>query len=256
MPSKLKTKASLYDRFVKADAGIKNRIIAASFGENGTGKTSFWLGAPGPIIIFSIDQGLEGVVEKYQDAKDIYVKQIEWAPTEKLVQEDAIALRDSFEADFEHALQDTDARTILIDKESDLWELYRYAEFGEPKDAPLNYPALNQRYRRLVNLPKAYDVNFGLIQGMKDAWVPKVNPKTGAQGAAASGDRKRWGFKELQDLVHINIEHTRQDGEFAISVGKSRGPGSASVQDKTFLDFAFADFAQLVFPDSSEEDWQ
>lgn len=250
-----KSKRSLADRFVKADQDVKNRIIAASFGENGTGKTSFWLGAPGPIVVFSIDQGLEGVIEKYQNSKDIYVKQIEWAPTETLDQSDAITLRDGFEEDFEYTLKETDARTILIDKESDLWELYRYAEFGAPKDAPLNYPALNQRYRRMVNLPKAYGVNFGLIQGMKDAWVPKVNPKTGAQGAASSGDRKRWGFKELQDLVHINIEHTRVDGEFGIAVGKSRGPGSASVQDKTFLDCAFIDFAQMVFPDSEESDW-
>lgn len=253
--------SSPFSRFQKADQPTKNRIIGASFGMPGTGKTSFWLGAPGPIILFSFDKGLEGVVEKFQDTKDIYVAEYDWSPTEDLDQEEAITLRDKFTEDFEHAIEV--ARTVLIDKETDLWELFRYAEFGAPKDAPLNYPALNQRYRRLINLPKSTDINFGITQGMKERWVKKVNARTGAQGAAASGEFERAGFKEIEGLMHVNLFHERKRNPepnkpsvFTFEVGKSRGPGAPDVQDQTFENLSFVDFAQLVFPDSTEEDWQ
>src|SRR5712664_1628954 len=62
-----------FARYTKADATYKHRIIAASYGEVGTGKTSFWLGAPGPIVVQTLDQGLEGVVERFTANKEIYV---------------------------------------------------------------------------------------------------------------------------------------------------------------------------------------
>lgn len=228
-----------------------------------SGKTSFWLGAPGPIVFMSFDQGLEGVVQKYQDEKDIYVAEYEWAPTEDLSQDAAIELRDKFTEDFEYALKH--AKTVVWDREDDIWELFRYAEFGSPNDAPRNYPALNQRYRRLINMPKPLDINFGLIQGMKDEWGSKVNKKTGAQGAASTGNRIRKGFSEIDGLVHINLEHRRKkqvddDGTittvFEIEVGKARGPGGQDVQDQTFQDLNFQSFASLVFPGTDPDvDW-
>lgn len=257
-----KQQADLWDRYVKAQGLAKHRIIGASFGEPGSGKTSFWLGAPGPIVIMSFDKGLEGVVERFQHDKDIYVAEYDWAPTETLEQDAAITLRDKFIEDYEYAV--ANARTVIWDKEDDIWELFRYAEFGEPKDSPLNYPALNQRYRQLINLPKGSDINFGLIQGMKDEWVPKVNKKTGAQGAVGSGNRVRKGFKEIEGLVHINLEHRRRKvvddtgatrSVFELAIGKARGPGGQDVQDQTFENLTFGDFGQLVFPDSEEGDW-
>lgn len=245
-------KADPFSRFTKADSPYRPRIIGASFGEYGTGKTHFWLGAPGPITVFSFDKGLEGVVEKHQAEKDIYVAEYEWSPTDKLTQDEAVELREKFTEDFEHAIQIS--RTVLWDKETDVWELFRYAEFGAPNDAPRNYPQLNQRYRRLINMPKATDINFGLIQSMKSVWGQK--PKSGGgMSPFDTGERDRAGFSELEGLVHVNIEHVREEGTFKMRVGKSRGPGSQDVQDQEFSDLSFAEFGQLLFPDSGEESW-
>jgi hypothetical protein len=245
-------KADPFSRFVKADAPYKPRIIGRSAGEPGTGKTHFWLGAPGPIVVMSFDQGLEGVVEKFQDLKDVHVAQYDWSPTEELSQEEAVELRDTFTKDFEHAIQH--ARTVIIDRESDLWELFRYAEFGAPNDAPRNYPQLNQRYRRLINMPKSTDINFGLIQGMKSVWGQKAK-SSGGLTPFDTGERTSAGFGELEGLVHVNIEHVREDGEFKIRVGKSRGPGAMEVQDQEYAGLTFAEFGQLLFPDSDEDSW-
>src|SRR6266404_5659998 len=109
-----------FARYTKTDRSIKQRIIGLSVGEPGSRKTSFWLEAPAPIIVFSFDKGMEGVVSRFPEEKEIYVKEYEWLPTSDTGQEEAIEKRDAFTEDFEHAIQV--ARTVVIDKETDLWE--------------------------------------------------------------------------------------------------------------------------------------
>ena len=109
--------------------------------------------------------------------------------------------------------------------------------------------------RRLIAMAKASDINLGLIQGMKNEWVGKANAKTGAKGAAMSGNRIRKGMDDLDALVHIDLYHTREGKNFNITVGKSRGPGGHDIQDETFTNLTFGEFAQLVFPESDAGDW-
>lgn len=251
-----KTEKNLASRFTRSLGDVKNRIIARSFGEVGTGKTHFWLTAPGPIVVQSLDQGLEGVALNEYGKKEIYPIEYDWSPTEKTSQDEAIELRTAFIEDYEYALKH--ARTILWDKESDVWELFRYAEFGEPNDAPRNYPKLNQFYRKHVNMAKPTDVNFGLIQGMTDEWITVKKRKPSGEvteAGAASGRRKPKGFGDLDGLVHLNLFHERTDGKMIINVGKARGPGGFEIQDQAFENLSFSDFAQLVFPGTDEDDW-
>lgn len=239
-------------RFRLADDTLKERIIAASFGEVGTLKTSFWLSAPGPIVVQSCDRGLEGVVEEFRKKKDIYVVEYD-ANTSGIEQDEAIETRDKLTEDFEHAVKH--ARTVIWDKETQVYEIFKYAEFGAPSDAPSNYYPLFQRYRRVINLAKSADVNFGIIQGMKNPWAPKVNKKTGAQGAMKTEERVRRGMPEIEEIVHINIEHVFEEGKFQLKIGKSRGPGGREIQNTTIPFMQFAEFATLVFPNTDVEDW-
>lgn len=246
-------------RFEKATVEnyYRPRLIGLSCGEPGTRKTSFWLEAPGPIVLFSFDRGLEGVVDRVlrdQPDKEVYVREYEWAPTAELDQTEAMKIRDQFTADFEYAVQH--ARTVIWDKEDMIWELFRYAEFGAPNDAPRNYPQLNQRYRRLINMPKATAINFGCIDGMKDEWARKVNAKTGAAGAASTGNRIRSGFGELDGLVHVVLHHSGTGpADWNIHAGKARGPGGVEVAGQDWGNLSFKEFAMLIFPDSQEADW-
>ena len=239
--------------FVKADQDVKLRLIGASYGEQKVGKTSFWLSAPGPIYVQSFDYGLEGVIQKFQKDKEIYVREYDWAPgKEGLTQDDAIELRDQFVADFETAL--TNGRTIVWDKETEVWELFRYAEFGGPSDAPRNYPELNQRYRYHIRRPYDLGVNFGLIQGVRDKWVSKADKRTGEMKPHFTGERVRTGFGEVGTLVQIDMWHKREGGKFYIDVGGCRQ--NAELQDVQFEGLTFPEIAQLVFPDSAAEDWE
>lgn len=252
--------------FKRATDEEKLRLFGCSTGEPGSRKTSFWLEGPGPIAVFSMDQGLEGVVgrEIRNTGKEIYVREYDWQPTKDgdyiELKTAAELVRDQYMADFEMALKV--ARTILVDKETDVWGLFRYAEFGpEGNDAPRNYPALNQRYRRLVNMAKATDVNVGFIDGMKDEWGTKVK-SNGAQGAASTGRRIRSGFGELEGLVHFDLHHTGlqpdidKDNAWNIHVGKARGPEGWRYAGTDIGSVTFQEFAMLIYPGSSPEDWE
>lgn len=255
--AKSTSKHPLAQLFERSSGLCRNRIIARSEGEVGSGKTHFWLTAPGPIVVQSLDQGLEGVALGEYDKKDIYPIEYDWSPTEDLEQDAAIEIRDQFIKDFEYACKH--ARTVLWDKEGQVWEMFRYAEFGAPNDAPRNYPKLNQRYMKHVNFPKSLDINFGLIQGMKDEWKTIRTKKASGESVekgAATGNRIPAGFGDLGGLVHINLYHRREDGKFYIRVGKARGPGAHDIQDQEFANITFAELGVLAFPDTSEEDWQ
>lgn len=263
-PSKSSSKDPLAEMFDRSEGVVKNRLIWRSQGEWGTGKTHFALGAPGPIVMQSFDQGLEGVAIEEYGKKDIYPIEYDWAPDAELEQDAAIELRDQFIKDFAYACKH--ARTILWDKETQVWELFRYAQFGAPNDAPRNYPALNQRYIKHINFPKSLDINFGLIQSMKDEWKTiKAKKASGevVEKGASTGNRIPSGFGELEGLVHVNLYHRRENGKFYIKVGKARGPGAHAIQDQEFgpmsddaIGMSFAEFAELAFPETTEEDWQ
>lgn len=261
-----------YARYVPAPKYLKQRLITANVGEPGSGKTSWWLrGAPCPIIVLSLNKGLEGVVEEQvQKGRDIYVREFEWAPGVSLIdasnaeaeQKTAMDLREDFTATFEDACKPGMCRSLFVDLETEMWDLFKYAEFGpERAGVPKNWEALKQRVRRLINMPKGTDLNFGLLQSMGNEWVPQVNKKTGAKGIAQTGNRIRKGMDDVESLVHINITHSAYRAEndkqmFALQIGKSRGPGAPDVQNTTLENVSFPEFGQLVFPDSLVTDWE
>jgi hypothetical protein len=245
--------SDIFARYQRADTTSKLRIVAGSYGEVGTGKTSFWLGAPGPIVVQTLDQGLEGVVENYvRDGKEIYVAEYDLGQQvgSEYTHELAQAARDKFIEDFEHAIQN--ARTIIWDRESDMFSMFSYAESGTTDKygalVPKDWDKLKGSIRRLIAMAKAADVNFGVIQGMRDSWSKGKMGKT--------GERIRDGMEGIDALMHINLEHTRQGKDFSLKVGKARGPGGHDISDQEFQNLSFQEFAMLVFPDSNESDWE
>lgn len=251
--------ASKWSEYTRVSAERVPRMIGMSFGEVGSGKTEFWLGGPGPVLVLSPDDGLEGVVEKHvQKGKEIYERHYDWNPeAEGFSQDYAVEIREQFIADFRFGLKH--ARTILVDKETDIWEIYRYAEFGGPSDAPKDYAKLNQRYFRLINEAKqSAGVNVGFIQSMKDEWGTEkvVDRNSGAMKSKPiqTGQRKRQGFSRLDELVQVEMRHYVNGRDFMIDIGKCRLNGAFT--NTTQPGMTFAEMGQLLLTTTSEEDWQ
>lgn len=249
--------ANPLDRFRMTNALAVPRIIAASVGGPGSGKTRFWLTAPEPVVFMSMDWGMEGVVDKFQEdfmeangrLKDIRVVDYDWAPSAEDEKQDgfkeaAIVMRNKFIEDYVFACEH--ARSVVWDKETDVWNLFRYAEFGSPKgDQAKDYDKANQLMRKYVNYPKKLTINFGLIEDVKDKWVSQ-NKKDGVQRA---------GFREIEGLVHVDLWHERREGQFYTLVGKARGKGAADVQDKEFPNLDVPTLGMMLFPETDTEDW-
>jgi hypothetical protein len=249
-----------FARFERAPTEYRHRLVAVSSGEVGTGKTTFWLGAPAPIVIQTMDQGLEGVVEEFASDKEIYVANYDMGiePGAEYTHEMAVAARDKFIVDFETALPI--ARTIVWDRESDVWPLFCFAEWGTPDAfgaaAAKDWDFLKGKIRRLIAMAKASDINFGIIQGMRNEWKQTVNPKNGNKTALPTGRRIPSGMDDIDALVHLTIHHEREDGELTLTVGKSRGPGGHAVQDQTFPAIGFVELAKKIFPGTTDADWE
>lgn len=264
-----------FSRFTRATDDTRFRVIANSAGEQGSGKSSFWLGAPGPIVFLTFDGGLEGIVDVYlreHPEKVIYVATYDMGlvPSENdeddappaYTQDMAIELREKVIKDYNSAIRDG-AKTVVLDKETDFWRECSYAEFGDPKTGnPKDWDALKDVERKMIATARASDINLGMIQGMKNDWIPQVNRKTGTKGIAQSGLRVPAGHDEIGHLMFHNLYHSRGtrknlDGEtevyMNIRVGKSH---ERSIQEQEYENLTFIEMAQLMFPTSDESDWQ
>lgn len=263
-----------WGRFKPIDATPRYRLIWRSFGPEKVGKDYFALTAPGPIAIQSFDIGLEGVVERFlrPPLGPKVVRTTEYEFSARATQSEARDLWDQFVEDYRTALRV--ARTIIWDTETELWEVARTKEFeandvGVATDAPKNYTPLNNEYRDLIQ--EAYDasVNLCLIQKVKEKWVTVEREKRDENGRKttvlspqASGKYEPYGFKEAGYIVQANLRHfwTKADG-FGIEVLNCRqnmdvaGETFTQMQEDSSLVKNFSDFAQLVFPDSTENDW-
>lgn len=253
----------------RAQSSRDIRTIWMASGEVGSGKTRFGLSGPSPVVVQSLDKGLEGVVEPILNElphKEIYFREYDWVPDEddQNCQEQAKEIREKILEDFKYALKH--ARTILWDKETDVREVFQYAEWGSPTGAPVkDYAKLNQRYFNLINAVKNHKgVNVGFIQSMTDEWIVQdagVNRDTGRakKSFSKSGRRVRKGFDRLDELVMTEMHFRREQGQFFVDIGKCRQ--NASLQDKTFSsddlgEINFANFGQLLLPGTTAGDWE
>lgn len=237
-------------RFVQATAEDVYRLVVRSWGLDKAGKNHFGFTGPSPIYGLYFDPGgIEGVAQKFvrgevegQQPKEIFYTTQSFNK-KKNTQDHACDIRDKFLEDYAYAIKH--ARLIQID-ETELWEIFRFAEFGGESDVPREYGPLNGQYRGLIQ--DAYDagVNLQLIQKVKEKWV---NNKP-------TGKMDPMGFKQANYIVQANLEHrfNTETKEFDIEIVNCRQ--NMTIAGDVNSNITWADLGQLIYPESSEEDWQ
>jgi len=234
--------------FSKASDKILPRLIASVSGMEKNGKTSFALSAPGPIIYFNFDFGLEGVINKYAGSKDIYVKEYRFSRV--MTPDKYVTLMAGFTTDFHSALR-SKARTIVIDTATELWELLRLARFGKLTQVQKwHYGPVNAEYITLMREGYSYDKNVVLLHKMKRTYV----------NDAFTGAYERKGFNDTGYLAQANLEVYRDglDGGFYLTINDCRQNSALGGMEFPLTDgfSGFGFLAQLIFPDSIESDWE
>ncbi len=240
-------------RFPLAPSLATPRLLIASSGDVGTGKTRFALSGPAPVVVLSFDQGTEGVVEEFREEtdKEIRVVNYDWSPTkendEEFTKAMAIDLRNQYIADLKLACEH--ARTVVIDRETDVWTLFRYAEFGSPKaDVPRDFDKVNQLMRKYLQLPKKLTINFVAIQSLKDEW---------GGATKKTGGKVRAGFQETNGLMHAELFHEREKGKFYTTVLKVRGKKEIvkGLSDTRFENLDMPTLGMMLFPEADDSVW-
>lgn len=234
--------------FSKVSTKILPRLVASVSGLEKQGKTSFALSAPGPIMYFNLDYGIEGVIHKYAAQKDIYVKEYRFKRND--TPDTYNSLWAGLTNDFYAALK-SNARTIVIDTATEAWELLRLARFGKLTQVmPHHYGPVNAEYMTLIREGYSYDKNIILLHKLKKQYV----------NDSFNGRYERAGFSNTGFLVQANLEVYRDglDGQFFVRVIDCRQNSQLGGMEFELSDYAngFGFLSQLVFPETTEEDWR
>ena len=208
------------------------RMIVAAEGGEKEGKDHFALTADGPIYIHSFDWGLDGVVQKFSGKKKIKVAdyKLEVQPgqaDEQTVAESADRLWGEFYGNFRDSLASTAAEgLVLVDTESETWELMRLARFGKLSEImPHFYTKVNAEYRNFIRLSEQGN-NVCFLRKMKDEWENYIDPK-GREKGRRTGKLVATGFRDMRFLAQVNVRCERIDldsggSEFQITVTDCR----------------------------------
>lgn len=129
------------------------RLVMSVEAPPGTGKTHVGLAGPiSPIIMLDIDTGAEGVIEKFSTSKEIYREQFLLPPKPSTPEDMKDALWVAYKNGSETVWEDLKAKLrgyyealdahgsglIIIDTESEMYELVRAAKFGKLMEIPEN----------------------------------------------------------------------------------------------------------------------
>jgi len=174
------------------------------------GGTHFSLTAPGPIAYFAFDKDAgEDVLPKFMHRKQIvvgryFVPEIVAVPRfadaavkEELKKQNIEATEHvikKFENDFKHWLAQP-VRTIIIDTETELYEVKRFAEFGAASDQQYEYASINMWFKVLLGLAEVTDKNVILLQQTSPDYI----------GGNKTGTESGKGFKRTHNQVKTNV---------------------------------------------------
>lgn len=238
-----------YGDFQPVPDTVDYSLVYRSYGLDKVGKNHFGFTMPDPIFGLYFDPGgIKGVVQKFLNGesgypkKDIRAIQYRFNKTNKDVQKAAEEVRDKFIEDYHTALKV--ARSIQWD-ETETWQVFRFAEFGTESARTREYGPLNGLYSGLIQDALDAGVNLQLIQ--------KVKPKY--KDDKPTEDYKPDGFQGAANIVQVSLDH-KWDAEegFVVTVVKSRQ--NSTIWGETYPALDFPQLGQLVYPDSSPEDWE
>jgi hypothetical protein len=182
----------------RATVNRYRRLIMSVRAMDKVGKTRFGLTATKPSMYLNFDRKIEQVTldELGVKEEDLFIKEI---------RTDSNLTQDQHQKEWQKvqdailwALRDSESiRSIIIDTESEMWELARMAVFGKLTQVmPYQYTALNAAYKFLLDQCDKYNVNVVFLNKLKkqyknDQWNGHYEPS---------------GFSKLKDIVQVNAE--------------------------------------------------
>jgi hypothetical protein len=255
-----------------------HRLMIGTDGFSNTGKTEFALSAPGPGMAIFLDRGCDSVIDNPHPPES---RQSNWAfkvisvpLATQATQASYLEYWRSFYKEFKAACDNPDCRTILLDGDSDSWELQRLAEFGKlTQIPPIMYTNVNAARRAMI--ARAWDTGKIIIatNKIKDEYKTVVdaegNPvlKDGKESREKSGEYVRQGFADQDYLWQIQIRHLYQaprinavtkkqmPQQWGLRIMKCKVDTSLQGVELWGKDACFAGLVQTIYPHIPLKDW-
>lgn len=211
----------LTEGFLPAETVRKTRhLLIGTDGPTDTGKTEFALSAPGPGVVICLDRNIDPVLDNLnppatrQPDFAFKIIKVPLATTSK--QDLYMEYWRDFRDTFYKALKNPDCRTVVLDGDSDSWELQRLAEFGKLTQIPsIMYTGVNAARRAFI--ARAHDSGKIVIATHKIK--KQYRTKYDADGKAVLNDSgkeiREWdgttydrqGFEDQDYLWHVQLRH-------------------------------------------------
>jgi hypothetical protein len=194
----------------------KPRLMIGIEGLPDSGKTEFAMTAPPGIGILAVDRGYEHVVTKAeppaarQDPERIFMKLFPVPqPGQSPGESTYLQIWKEFYANYLQSLQDVNFRTVVIDGDSDTWELQQLAAFGKVTQIP-PIQRTDVNAARRVMIARGFDSGRNIIftYRLKPEYekIIKLNSRGEPQEVdEKTGNWRRTGFNDQDYLVQVQL---------------------------------------------------
>jgi hypothetical protein len=264
-------------------------ILIGSYGESDSGKTEFSLSIPGYVQVVTLDRNFQGVLDNPHPPAtrnpNVGMKIIPVPIGHPTVKEGLGRIADygKYHTDirdsFYGALENPDSTAVVIDGDSDWWEVHQLAHFGKTTQIyPSTRYAAPYAERRAIN-NKAFDSGKIIVMTnkVKDEYetvykpdgTPEKDPVNGEDLQRRTGRKIPQGFKDRDYLFQIWLNHmykpaaavkigaktVQRPAQWGLSIAKCKHSKELEGSELWGDDCNFKGLVSLVFPDVPLERW-
>lgn len=263
----------LKDGFVPAaKVRPRRRLMLCLYGGPDSGKTEFALSAPGPGIVLGLDRGIDGMLDnpnppKSRNADEFGFKTIAVPLATQMAQPQYVEYWKAFYTEYKKALENADCRTVILDGDSDSWELQRLAEFGRTSKVPPNaYDQVNAARRAMY--ARAHDSGkiFIATNRVRKVYITKmkadgITPEVNAGGNEVriwNGEYERQGFSDQDYLWQVHcmmLYNADASDRWGLRITKCKPDRTLEGTELWGSDCNFRTLVELIYPNVSPEEW-
>src|SRR5438132_1992317 len=253
-------------------ANKKHRLLLGCEGGPDSGKSEFALSAPGPGIAIVLDRGMDPVFDNMNPPK---TRQPNWAFKVVQLPKETQATQGTFRAywvnfrnDVKTACENPDCRSILIDGDSDSWELQRLAAHGKLAGVSgrgFAYTEVNAArrafYARLWDSGKIIIATNKIKKLYKNVYNPDHTPKLDTSGnQVREWDGKsyeRQGFDDQEYLWQVQIRNLYDEDkrQWGVRILKCKANKELEGGALWGSDCNFAALVQNCYPQIPLQEW-
>jgi hypothetical protein len=239
--------------------GKRKHLLIGSDGWSNTGKTEFACSAPGPGIVLCLDRGHEAMLDNPNPPKtrrdDFAFKVINLPIATQGKPDYFLQYWKEFYDWYKKALDNPDVRTVVLDSDSDSWDLQRLADFGRLTQIPaIMYTQVNANRRAMI--ARAFDSGKIVIgtNRLKEGYTSKLD-KDNREVRVKTGSDERQGFADQDYLWQIQIRHLYDNGRFGLKIIKCKADTTVQGLELWDGDCCFQSLVQTVYPNVPLSQW-